>query len=62
MKRRLSLTTETVTLIDCDHYENTVLVLECITVIVSQGTILIFDNWYRFRGRVKFGEQRARRE
>jgi hypothetical protein len=51
-----------VAMIDCDLYESTVPVLEFLTDIVGQGTILIFHDWFRFRGSPKHGEQRACRE
>ena len=51
-----------IALIDCDLYESTVPVLDFLTDIVQQGTILIFDDWYRFRGDPNSGEQRACRE
>jgi O-methyltransferase len=49
-------------MIDCDLYESTVPVLEFVTDLVDQGTILIFHDWFRFRGSPKCGEQRACRE
>jgi len=51
-----------VVMIDCDLYESTVPVLDFITDLVGQGTILIFDDWFRFRGSPEYGEQRACRE
>lgn len=61
-KRRVSLTRVALVLIDCDLYESTVPVLDFITDLVGQGTIIIFDDWYRFRGSRDHGEQRACRE
>ena len=49
-------------MIDCDLYESTVPVLDFITDIVGQGTIIIFDDWYRFKGSTEHGEQRACKE
>jgi macrocin-O-methyltransferase TylF-like protien len=49
-------------MIDCDLYESTLPVLEFVTDRVGQGTILIFHDWFRFRGSPKCGEQRACRE
>jgi hypothetical protein len=46
-------------MIDCDLYESTVPVLEFITPLLQQGTILIFDDWFRFRGSRHHGERRA---
>lgn len=45
--------------IDCDLYESTVPVLDFVTDILQQGSIIIFDDWYRFQGRPDAGEQRA---
>jgi O-methyltransferase len=49
-------------MIDCDLYESTVPVLDFLTDLVGQGTILIFHDWFRFKGRTDCGEQRACRE
>ena len=51
-----------IVMIDCDLYSSTVPVLEFLTPIVQQGTILIFDDWFRFQGNPEQGEQRACRE
>ncbi len=49
-------------MIDCDLYESTVPVLNFLTDIVGQGTVLIFHDWFRFQGSPDHGEQRACRE
>lgn len=51
-----------VVMIDCDLYESTVPVLDFLTGLVQQGTILVFDDWFRFKGSPDSGEQRACRE
>lgn len=51
-----------VVMIDCDLYESTVPVLDFLTPLVRQGTILVFDDWFRFKGSPDSGEQRACRE
>lgn len=61
-KQRLGLKKASLVVIDCDLYESTVPVLDFITDLVSQGTIIVFDDWYRFKGRPDMGEQRACRE
>ena len=61
-KDRYGLRKAAVVMIDCDLYESTVPVLDFITDLVGQGTILIFDDWFRFRGSPECGEQRACRE
>lgn len=58
-KERLKLSRAATILIDCDLYESTVPVLDFITSLVVQGTIIIFDDWYRYGGRPDQGEQRA---
>lgn len=48
--------------IDCDLYESAKLVLDFITPLLVTGSILIFDDWYNYRGDMNLGEQRACRE
>ena len=45
--------------IDCDLYESTVPVLKYITPYITQGTIIVFDDWHAFRNDPGRGEQRA---
>ncbi len=45
--------------IDCDLYESTVPVLNFITDLVQDGTIIIFDDWNAFRADPHRGERRA---
>lgn len=61
-KSRLGLTQAALVMIDCDLYESTVPVLDFLTDIVQQGTIIVFDDWFRFGGSPNQGEQRACRE
>jgi hypothetical protein len=61
-RSELALTKAAVVYIDCDLYESTVPVLEFITPLLSDGTIIIFDDWFCFRGHPDRGEQRAFRE
>ena len=61
-KRSHNLKKAAIVMIDCDLYESTVPVLDFLTDLVQQGTILIFDDWFRFKGNPAFGEQRACRE
>lgn len=62
LKERLNLRRAAVVMIDCDLYESTVPVLDFITSLVGQGTIIIFHDWFRFQGSPNQGEQRACRE
>jgi hypothetical protein len=61
-RARLGLTRASLVMIDCDLYESTVPVLDFITDLVTQGTIIIFDDWYRYNGSRYKGERRACRE
>ena len=61
-KRKHGLTKAALVMIDCDLYESTVPVLNFLTDLVGQGTVLIFHDWFRFKGRPDKGEQRACRE
>ncbi len=45
--------------VDCDLYVSTVPVLEFLTDRLSQGAILLFDDWFCFKGDPEAGEQRA---
>lgn len=45
--------------IDCDLYESTRAVLFGIQPILQEGTILLFDDWFNFRGSPHKGEQKA---
>jgi len=61
-KDKLSIKKAAVVLVDCDLYESTVPVLDFITDYIQDGTILIFDDWFAFRGDPDKGEQRAFKE
>ena len=61
-KKRLPIERAAVVWIDCDIYESTVPVLEFITSYLQDGTIIIFDDWFCYKGNPHRGEQRAFRE
>lgn len=58
-KRSLELTAAAVVYVDCDYYESAVPALEFITDLLVDGSIVIFDDWFLYRGRDDRGEQRA---
>jgi len=58
-KKKLPLKRAAIIFIDCDLYESTVPVLDFITDYVTDGTVLIFDDWFCFRGSPERGEQKA---
>lgn len=45
--------------IDCDLYESTAVALQWLAPRLVDGAILIFDDWWLYRGRPDRGEQRA---
>jgi hypothetical protein len=61
-KQRHALTSAAVVMIDCDLYESTVPVLDFVTSLLTQGSVVIFHDWFRFKGSPNCGEQRACRE
>lgn len=58
-KKKLPIKHAAIVFIDCDLYESAVSVLNFITDYVVDGSILIFDDWFCFRGNSKRGEQKA---
>jgi len=61
-KHELNIKKAAVIYIDCDLYHSTVPVLNFVTDYIQDGTIIIFDDWFLFRGRPDQGEQKAFRE
>lgn len=61
-KKKLPIKTAAIIWIDCDLYESTVPVLNFITDYVQDGTVLIFDDWFCFRGDPNRGERKAFKE
>jgi O-methyltransferase len=57
--RRHNMKAAAIVHIDCDLYESTRVVLQFITPLLVDGTVLIFDDWFAFRGNPGLGEQRA---
>lgn len=45
--------------LDADLYEPTVLALDFLVDYLTDGTLLLFDNWFLFRGHPERGERRA---
>jgi len=45
--------------IDCDLYESTRTVLHAVVPALQDGTILLFDDWFHYRGDPNKGEARA---
>jgi len=62
LKETVDLKAASIVMIDCDLYSSTVSVLEFITNLVQDGTILIFDDWYAYKGSPNYGERLATQE
>jgi hypothetical protein len=62
LMNELSLSKAALVWIDCDLYASTAPVLEFITGYLQDGTILVFDDWFAFRGDPNRGEQLAFRQ
>jgi O-methyltransferase len=45
--------------IDSDLYESARSALSFITPLLADGTVIVFDDWYNFKGNPRSGEQRA---
>lgn len=45
--------------IDCDYYSSTKEVLNYIEPYLQEGTVILFDDYYCFKGNEQYGEQRA---
>ncbi len=61
-KKKLPLKKAAIIFVDCDLYESAIPVLDFITDYVTNGTIIIFDDWFAFSGDPEKGEQRAFKE
>ena len=58
-KQSLPLKKAAIVWIDCDLYDSAVSVLDFITSYIQNGTLLIFDDWFCFKGDPDMGEQLA---
>ena len=59
---QIGLSQVAIALIDCDLYASAIVVLDFLTDLLVDGSILIFDDWSLFRGHPDLGSQRAFRE
>jgi O-methyltransferase len=58
-REQLQLDKVALAFIDCDLYASTVPVLSFLTDLLVDGSVLMFDDWFCFKGRPDRGEQRA---
>ncbi len=61
-KARLGLRSASIVHIDCDYYESARRALAFVTDLLVDGTIIVFDDWWIYRGHPDRGEPRAFRE
>ena len=59
LKRRHELTRAAIIHVDVDYYSSTVQVLEFVSDLIQDGTIIIFDDFFCYRGHPDKGERRA---
>ena len=59
LKKKYSIKRVSVVWVDCDLYESTVFVLDFIKDYITEGSIIIFDDWHCFKSNPNKGEQRA---
>ncbi|HUI57762.1 MAG TPA: TylF/MycF/NovP-related O-methyltransferase [Bryobacteraceae bacterium] len=59
LQSRLPIQRASVVWIDCDLHASTVPVLEFLTPYLQTGTVIIFDDWFCYRGDPQRGQQRA---
>ncbi len=62
LKNKINLNKAAIVYIDCDLYSSTKYVLDFITSLISNGTIIIFDDWFSYKGDPNKGEQKACKE
>jgi O-methyltransferase len=61
-RARLNLRRAALVHIDVDLAEPAALALEFVTPLLQEGTVIVFDDWYCYRGRPDRGEQLAFRD
>ena len=57
--RRIPVERCAIAYVDCDLYQSAVPVLDYLTHVVVDGSVIIFDDWFNYHGRPDRGEQRA---
>ncbi len=59
MFKKLGVAKASIINIDCDLYSSTLTVLNGSLDLIQDGTILIFDDWFCFKGSPNHGQQKA---
>ena len=60
--KRFGMKAASIIHVDSDLWESARVVLKFVEPLLVDGTVLIFDDWYSYRGNPLLGEQRAFRE
>lgn len=58
-KQRLNLQTAAIVFIDCDLYESAVEVFHFISNLITDGSVIIVDDYFRYKGHPRRGMRRA---
>jgi len=58
-REKMSIKHASICWIDCDIYQSTIEVLNFIKPLIVDGTILVFDDWFCYRGSPYRGQQKA---
>jgi O-methyltransferase len=61
-RQKLGLEKAALIHIDSDLYRSAKLALDFVTPLLQDGTIILFDDWFNYRGHPNLGERRALRE
>lgn len=59
LRQTLALQAAAIVHVDCDFYKSTKTVLDFVTPLLQDGTIIIFDDWFHYCGHPHRGEQKA---
>jgi len=62
LKRKEDLNIASIVYIDCNLYKSCIPVLQFITDILETGSVIMFDDWFSFKGNPEKGIQRACKE
>ena len=62
LKKKYNMNKASIILIDCDLYNSAKIVLNFITDLIQDGTIIIFDDWFAYKGSPNKGEQLATKD
>jgi O-methyltransferase len=59
LRKKHVLTAAAIVHVDCDLYESTVPVLDFVWPVIVDGTVIVFDDWFFYKGHPAKGERAA---